>query len=126
MRTPVNSIWFHTVLYHKFNGIVFSKFPIDLWENGCDYFDGKRDKTYLLNWILTQVLQYSNLNHSCPYTKVSLKADNVSLEKAFPFTASILPSGQYRVVVSITSDDRVPGIEMQMYGTVLEHYLEKI
>ncbi|KAG4078413.1 hypothetical protein HA402_013124 [Bradysia odoriphaga] len=78
---PIRNIWLHVVFYFKFNGIVYNKFPIDLWENVCDFADGKREKTFFLDWWVARVQRFSNFNHSCPYSNISVKTNNVSLDE---------------------------------------------
>lgn len=29
----IDDMWFHLLVYYKFNGIVYNKYTIDLWEN---------------------------------------------------------------------------------------------
>lgn len=36
---PLKQIWMHTRLYYKFNGLVYSKFPVDLRYNICEWQD---------------------------------------------------------------------------------------
>lgn len=115
----------HGVFYHKFNGIVYHKFPIDLWENLCDYLDDRSAKSYLLNWTVGRILKYSNMNHSCPYVGLLYaKNDNISIAN-FPFEP-LIPSGRYRVDGAFTEADRVPQAEFQIYFSVSDHRLEKI
>ncbi|KAG4071264.1 hypothetical protein HA402_003968 [Bradysia odoriphaga] len=123
---PIRNIWLHAVCYYKFNGIVYNKFPIDLWENVCDYADGKRKNTFFLDWWVARVIRFSNFNHPCPYSNISVKTNNVSLDEIFSFDKSIFPSGRYRVDLSITEDDRIPFLKMAIFGSNSEHDLEKI
>ncbi|KAG4066017.1 hypothetical protein HA402_001264 [Bradysia odoriphaga] len=116
----------HCVLYFKFNGLVYNKFPVDLWESLCDFIDGKRETTFFLNWMMTKMQLVSNLNHSCPFTNFIIKTNNISLDEAFTFDQSILPSGRYRVDITFADENRVPLLDMSLYGTIAEHYLEKI
>lgn len=74
---PMYDLWGHFVLYYRFNGMTYSKFPIDLWENACDWLKGK--KSWILDWSAGKVLNYTNLNHSCPYQEIYMKVDNISI-----------------------------------------------
>lgn len=126
MTTPIDDIWFHIVFYYKFNGIVYNKYPIDVWENFCEFLDGKRERKFGLNWLMLKVLKYSNFNHSCPYKGlIFVKADNISLDD-FGFDHSFVPSGRYRVDISFTDGDRVPFWDFSLYGEVSDHRLEVI
>lgn len=124
----MEEIWFHVVVYYKFNGIVYNKYPIDLWEKFCEFLDGKRVKTFGLNWLFSRLIKYSNFNHSCPYNKgvIFIKADKVPVKETFPFNESFLPAGAYRVDVSFTDSDRVPFWEFKLYGSISDHRLEVI
>lgn len=126
LTIPTDDAWVHVVFYHKFNGITYSKFPIDIWENLCDYLAGRREKTFGMNWLLTPVLKYANFNHPCPLQGLlSIKADNISID-IFAFELSLMPSGKYRIEVSFTGGDRVPGFEYKMYGSISDHRLEMV
>lgn len=123
---PVNDVLFHVTFYYKFNRIVFNKYPIDLWENVCDYLDGKIMKSYMLDWIVKGLLKYTNLNHSCPYIGyVFLKADNISVD-TLSFAPSLIPAGSYRIDIIGTESDRVTFAAAQMYFSVSEHRMEVV
>lgn len=80
---PIQDAWIHTKAYYKFNGITYRRFPIDLWDNLCDWL-AKKTKSYVLDWTFGRVLQYSNMNLPCPYVgQAYLKINNISA-KAFP------------------------------------------
>lgn len=123
---PINSIWVHAALFYKYNGIVYNKFPIDVWENVCEFLEGKRENKLFLNWMLARVLPYTNYNHTCPYSSFTIKAENISLDKTFSFDKEILPSGRYRFDVSFTEKDRVPFFDLKIFGSNAEHYHDKI
>lgn len=123
---PIRDLWLNIVFYYKYNGIVYNKFPVDVWENACEFLDGNREKKFMMTWLYARLLPFTNFNHSCPYSNFIIKADNVSLEKTFSFTESIFPSGRYRVNVMLTEYDRVPFFEYVIFGSISEHYLEKI
>ena len=126
LSRPLPRIWVHAVFYFKFNGIVYNKFPIDIWENFCDFVDGKREKSFYFNWLLSRLQRYTNMNHSCPYTAIIVKANNVSIDEIFPFDQSVFPSGQYRIDVTLTDEYRVPFANASIHGSNAEHYLEKV
>lgn len=123
---PIQNLWLHSQFYYKFNGIVYSSFPIDLWENLCDFFDGKIEKAMFSEWLFSKLEPFSNFNHSCPYSSFIVKAENVSMDKTFSFDRSILPSGRYRIDVSLAKENRIPFLDMKIFGTNGEHYFEKI
>lgn len=127
LTSLMDDAWFHIVVYHKFNGILYNKFPIDLWENLCEYLNKKREKAFGLNWLLSKLLKYTNLLHPCPYEGlIFIKADNVSLSEIFPFDYSFLPAGAFRIDMAFTDGNRVPFIESKIYGGVSDHRIEVI
>lgn len=96
LTKPLNDFWVHSTFYFKFNGITFQKFPIDLTENICDWLSGK-GKSYIMDWSVSKVIKYSNVNHICPWLNpVLMKVDNISMH-VFSFEQSFLPAGNYRV-----------------------------
>lgn len=73
----------------------------EIFPDLCGWLSG-RSKSYLLSWISKELLQYSNLNHSCPYEdNVYIDADNLSIKQFLHFSI-FLPSGKFRVNVDIT------------------------
>lgn len=124
---PLDDVWVHSVFYHKFNGISFQKFPIDLLENVCNWISGK-GKSYVMNWSLSKIIQYSNVNHACPWVDLHFKVDNISA-KAFTFDESFLPSGQYRVDNDFTETESRTStafMSASLYFSVSDHRLEKV
>lgn len=100
---PVYDAWLHSVFNFRFNRMTYQKFPIDLWENICDWCNNSA-KSFMMDWSFGRVLQYSNVNHPCPYMYVHLKVDNISISH-FPIE-QFLPAGKFRVDHNITSGDR--------------------
>lgn len=122
---PVYDIWMHTVFYYKFNGITYSKFPIDLWENGCDYLAGKSKNSYILDWVLPNYLKYTNWNHTCPYVGlVFCKVASIH-GKTLQFKY-LIPAGRYYVDFVITDGERAPMAKIQAFFSVSDHRLEKV
>lgn len=74
---PLYDAWIHFVFYYRYNGITYQKFPVNVWENLCDWKKGT--KSWILDWSIGKVLSYTNFNHPCPYEgQVYLKADNIT------------------------------------------------
>lgn len=123
--TTISESWLHGVVYYKFNGLVYNKFPIDLWENICDFLAGK-GISYFMGWTLGKLMEYSTFNHSCPFKAgpMLVKADNISIEN-FP-VEPLLPSGRFRVDADFTGGDRVPTASFQIFFSVSDHRLEKV
>lgn len=126
LTRPVHDAWIHGTWYYKFNGLTYNRFPIDLWENLCDWLSGK-SKSYLLDWTIGRAINYSNMNHSCPYHGyVFLKVDNMSVNN-FPFEPeTLIPSGRYRVDLDFTEGNRVPIGNAKLYFSVSDHRLEVV
>lgn len=122
LTEPVHDIWVHTVFYHKYN--TYQKFPIDLWENVCDWLAGK-SKSYVLDWTIGRVRRFANLNHPCPYEGlVYLKINNVSIDK-FPIEP-LLPSGRYRMDVNFTEGNRKKTyVESKFFFSISDHRIEQ-
>lgn len=126
LTKPMNAFWIHTVFYYKFNGITFQKLPIDLLENFCDWFTGKA-KSYALDWSISKIIKYSNLNHTCPYVgPILIKVDNISTN-VFSLEQSFMPSGKYRVDNEY-KESRVgrPFMRAILYFSVSDHRIEII
>lgn len=126
LSQTVDAVLIHSVFYHKFNGISFAKFPIDLWENLCDWMGGK-SISYVMEWSLGKVLKYANRNITCPWNSyMFIKVDNISMN-TFSFEQSFIPSGKYRVDnYFMESKGSIPFITASLYFTVSDHRLEII
>lgn len=127
LTSPVKEAWVHNVFYYQFNGRVYNKYPIDVWENICDFLNGKREKTYGLNWMLgrSKMLQYTNFNHPCPFNTglMYAKVDNISMDN-FNTMIALIPSGRYRIDFTFTEADRVPMATAQIFFSVSDHRIE--
>lgn len=124
LTRPVYDAWLHGVLYYKFNGISYSKFPIDLWENFCDWMDHKKP-AFILEWTYGRILKYTNFNHSCPFFgHYLIRVKNISVEHFV--IEPLLPSGRFRLDVDFTENDRIPFGGFKLYFSVSDHRLEII
>lgn len=124
MTKPVYDSWLHGSVYHKFNGITWAKFPIDLWEDMCAWISGKR-KAYILDWTFGKILKYTNFNHSCPfYGYYIIDVKNISMEHFD--VEQLLPSGQYRLDLEFTQQQGGgdPYTAFSVYFSVTEYRLE--
>lgn len=98
---PIYECWAHALVYYRFNGLTYQRFPIELWENVCGWFAGT-SKSYLLDWTFGRVLQYTNMNHPCPYENHAyVKIDNISMNHFF--IEQFLPAGKFRIDVNLTN-----------------------
>lgn len=100
---PVHAIWIHGVFYYRYNAHSYQKFPIDLWEDFCAWVDQgqTQHQSYFLKWTGQNVREFSNFNHSCPYSgSVWMKVDRIPVDSliVLPF----MPAGRYRVDLNVT------------------------
>lgn len=99
---PITEGMVHVSAYYKYNGISYKKFPIDLWEDICGWFD-KRSKSFYMEWVMKDLIQYTNVK-KCPVDGyIYLKANNISVDS---FYLPFMPSGRYRIDVVLTHNDR--------------------
>lgn len=119
---PIHDVWFHVEPYYKFNR--YTRIAGHIWENVCDWLTGK--KSILLDYFGPRVLEYTNINHTCPYTGyVFFKIDNISVQHlAFP---QIMPAGRYMVELFATESDRSKVLgSVQIYSSVSDHRIEVV
>lgn len=121
LKRPVREAYVHTVTYYKYN--TYQKYPIDLREDICGWLNGK-SKSYLLDWTVKRVMNYTNL-HPCPLDgEISIKVNNISLDK-FPFEP-LLPSGRYRLDINVTEGNENNVIFMiKIFLSVSDHRIEQ-
>lgn len=121
---PIHELWIHSVAYFKFNGLTFSRFPINIWENMCGWLAGKT-KSFILDWTFGKVLQYSNLNHPCPYDgHVYVKVDNLSA--TILQIEQFLPAGKFRLDMNITDGNRNRVLAMaKIIFTIFDNRIER-
>lgn len=110
LKKKINAMFFHAVVYYRYNGIEYKKFPIDLWENLCDWFklhgdSTKKMKYFFLEWMHKRFLNYTNINHTCPYEgEMTVRAAR------FPISSieipQLLPAGRYRLDIILFEGDR--------------------
>lgn len=88
-KEPLKTTWAHGVLYYKYTR--YQKYAIDLWEDLCGSL-AKTAHSYFMRFLLGYVMQYTNLNHTCPYyDHVILKVDNISMDRFI--IEPLLPAG---------------------------------
>lgn len=124
LSEPIYDFWVHTVGYYKFNQFSYQRFAVDFWDNGCDWLANKT-KSYAFDWTIGRVLQYSNINHTCPYDgQIFLKINNVSIHHFA--VEPLVPSGRYRVDANVTDGNRKKVLAMaSAYFSVSDHRIER-
>lgn len=121
----------HFVVYYRYNGIEYKKFPIDVWEDLCDWFSKKNDaarikkKSFLLTeWILKRFSNYSNWNHTCPYeNEMTIRAAR------FPISSieipQMLPAGRYQIDINMVEGDRKSIVHAtKIFFSISDHRIE--
>lgn len=106
----------------QFRYATFQKFPINRWENLCDYLKGKRSEV-LLAVVFSNLQNYTNVNHPCPYTTnetIFLKADRYEFD-AFTFKY-FLPAGDFRLNITYAEGaERNMVCRLQIHFTISDH-----
>lgn len=123
---PISSIWVHTVVYYKYN--TYQKYAIDLWEDFCGFLN-KTANSYFVKFLFGNMMNYTNLNHPCPYFgQFYVKVDNFSVDKFL--IEQLVPAGRYRLDVNFTKipynnePSNVYGI-FQAFGAISDHRIEQ-
>lgn len=116
LTEPVKSAWFDSTVSYKYtiHWHQIGQFRMDV----CGYLNGTA-ASYMLDFFLPRVVNYTNLNHPCPYSGVVFfKTNNISAQVlSLP---QILPAGRYRFHSKfITPDSRKADKLYNMYNTTL-------
>lgn len=109
----VDKLNFHLVLY--FRTQTYKKFLVDIDEDYCGYFNGKKSK--ILKYFLPNLMKYApGFDFHCPLTG-NFSAMNL------PYTSfripQLLPDGQYRLNVDLKNKNFM-FLSMKIYFTVKE------
>lgn len=123
LSKPLNDAWIHGVAYYKLNSLKYQRFAVDLWENPCDWLAGKKSR--IMDWTFGRVIQYTNINHLCPYDgQIYLKVDNVSIHN-FPMEP-LVPAGRFRLDVNVTDGTKKHVLAItHLYISVSDHRVEQ-
>lgn len=133
LSEPVQTMFIHVMFYYRYNGIEYKRFPIDIWENICEWRNNyqkqmnliERTKHYFLEWTLQKVMEYTNLDQPCPYIgEIYVKAVNISIERFV--IPQFVPSGRYRVDSWLTDGGRKHiFISGKLYFAISDHRIEQ-
>lgn len=124
---PVTTAWAHIVVYYRYN--TYQKYAIDLWENLCGFLD-KKASSYFMLWAVSRVLNYTNLNHSCPYKEnIIIKINNMSIDVIQ--IEPLMPAGRYRLDINLTKISHTYNLKQiygmyKIYGSVSDNRIEQI
>lgn len=93
-------------------------------EDWCGWMNGTA-RSFVMEWTFSKLLEYSNINHMCPYVgPVSIKVDSIS-EDTFTFEQSLMPSGKYRVDNDfMESPAGTPFMRASLYFSISDHRIE--
>lgn len=113
LRKPIDGIQIHGIVYYRYNGIEYKKFPIDIWEDVCEWLEMrngngrmKKKNFFLLEWTIGKILNQSNLNHLCPYeNEVFIRIPRIA-SNSILVVPQLLPAGKFRIDFSVTQRDR--------------------
>lgn len=123
LRKPARSAWVHAVMFYKY--FTYQRIATEYRDDLCAWINGD-SKSFLLEYFRPLIKQYTNANHSCPYTgKIFAKADNISVQQfAFP---QIVPAGRYRIDINVTiNHQKIPMVGGSLYGSVSDHRIEVV
>lgn len=103
---PLRGLNVHVEMFYRY--LVYKKFPIDIWEDICADFSGKKSSNYMNLFFkrFFNAIKYDGGKLECPiYGNVSATLRNISLNEYFP-SIPILPSGRYRADFTFTEGRR--------------------
>lgn len=109
--------------YYRY--VTYRFFPISIWDDMCGWIADKRH-SFILDWTVGKVIQYSNMNHPCPYVGiVFIKVDNISMD-TFVFD-QLLPAGRYRIDFDISDEyqGKVSMLTGKIFASVSDHRIEQ-
>lgn len=100
---PVSVVKTRGTFYYKYN--TYQRVGGEVRLDICDWLNGK--PYYILDWFVSKLLKYTNLNHKCPYDGlVYFRVSNISIDKFTP--TKLVPAGRYRIDTSLLeTDDRI-------------------
>lgn len=104
LKEPLDKMYVHSMFYYRFNGIEYKKFPIDIWEDICQWLAKRHDaawmkksKYFFMEWTVGKLLNYTNWNHTCPYEgEIFARTSRISVD-SFNIP-QIFPSGNFALM----------------------------
>ncbi|XP_070135472.1 uncharacterized protein [Drosophila bipectinata] len=119
-QLPLNEVLLNLSLFRKLNG--YRPFMYNVTVDFCSYMKNRKRYPWI-NIVHSIILNYSNINHSCPYNHDLIIADMVlndaMLEKT-PF-----PTGSYMFQL-IAGNPSWKGIAQVMVDIVEEEWMKKL
>lgn len=122
---PITELYVHSQVFFKYQ--TFKKFPVDLWEDVCGWFNGTR-KSHIMDRTIKPVLKYVKYDWplKCPLREgnFSMNYYNISISEQFAFP--LVPSGHYLLDTKFTEGDRKTTIlKSQTYITISDNRIEQ-
>lgn len=123
LTRPITTAHAHIVLKYRRNTFTYETFLVDVWEDMCAFLSGSLHGP-VLSHLYPNVAQYTNINHSCPYTgNVFISMKNISSKAGF--IEPMLPAGRFRVDVDVAeSRGKQPFAGMKFYVRVSDNRLK--
>ena len=115
----LKNVQLHATVYYSYNGITFTKFPIDVWESLCDYHKGKWQP--IIEMFYYNLRPFWNVNHPCPYSdNITLHIDKYAINDFS--VGQILPSGRYRFFANLTEGRKRDFVwSIQLFIEISDH-----
>lgn len=132
LKKKLDAIFLHGVAYYRYNGIEYKTFPIDIWEDMCEWFkfhgekNFKKKRTFFLSeWVFNRFSNYSNINHTCPYEgELTIKADRFAISTIE--IPQLLPAGRYRLDMIVVEGDRKSIVYVnKIFFSISDHRIER-
>lgn len=125
LTRPLSDGLIHIQPYYKFNSFTYQRFGVDVWLDPCKWLKGMTQFGFIFDWTIGRVLNYSNLNHPCPYDgHIYLKFDNVSVN-TFSIE-QLLPSGRFRIDGNVTDPTRkIVVASGSIFLSISDHRVER-
>lgn len=124
LHRTIKTAFIHYTVFYKFSTNEYRQFAIDGWEDYCGYMDGDK-KNLLIGRIYPDFIEYTNVNHTCPYRPgfYFIKIHNLSINSIAPLM--LVPSGRYRLDISAHEGFKGPILgKVKLFGSVSDHRVE--
>ncbi len=106
LNHTIESVFMNFLLYYQWSNNEFKQF-INVFEDFCGYMKGNKGNI-LISRIYPSIRQFTNINHTCPYTSGNyfFTFSNLSTNSLAPNILS--PSGRYRLELTGTDGFKGP------------------
>lgn len=124
----------HIIAYYRYNGLIYRKFPVDLYEDFCEWIENRNKtgwldqrKYFFLEFAFGIILDYTNFNHPCPYVgSVYIENAQISIKLMQNTLKHLVPAGRYFVEFSMAHKNRTKVyFSGKVYFTISDHRIEQ-